>query len=94
MLQKTFTDNYLDQTIVKKIGQIPQYYVENNHPAIINRDIWELVQVEIKKREKMRAKYSSANISSAKLVCKDCGGFFMEKSVANPQYLCKICVSM
>ena len=43
LLQKTFTDNYLEQNIVKNTGQIPQYYVENSHPAIIDKDMWELV---------------------------------------------------
>ena len=40
LLQKTYTENYLEHSIVKKNnGQIPQYYVENNHPAIIERHV-------------------------------------------------------
>jgi site-specific DNA recombinase len=79
LLQKTFTENYLDQTIVKNTGQVPQYYVENSHPAIIERDIWELVQVEMDRRDRLGAKYSAADIFSSKLVCSDCGGFYGKK---------------
>lgn len=79
LLQKTFTENYLDQTIVKNTGQVPQYYVENSHPAIIERDMWELVQVEMKRRDNLGAKYSATDIFSSKLVCSDCGGFYGKK---------------
>jgi len=79
LLQKTFTENYLDQTIVKNTGQVPQYYVENSHPAIIERDMWELVQVEMERRDRLGAKYSAADIFSSKLVCSDCGGFYGKK---------------
>ena len=27
-------------------GEVPQYYVENSHPAIIDPKIWELAQAE------------------------------------------------
>jgi len=79
LLQKTFTENYLDQTIVKNTGQVPQYYVENSHPAIIERDMWELVHVEMERRDRLGAKYSAADIFSSKLVCSDCGGFYGKK---------------
>ena len=79
LLQKTFTDNYLDHSSVKNTGQIPQYYVENNHPAIIERDLWEQVQFEIDRRNKIGAKYSSSDIFASKLICEDCGGFYGKK---------------
>lgn len=79
LLQKTFTDNYLDHTLVKNTGQIPQYYVENNHPAIIDRDMWEQVQVELERRNELGAKYSSTDIFASKLICEDCGGFYGKK---------------
>jgi DNA invertase Pin-like site-specific DNA recombinase len=79
LLQKTFTDNYLDHKMVKNNGQIPQYYVENSHPAIIDRDMWELVQIEIERRDKIGAKYSSSDVFASKLICEDCGGFYGKK---------------
>jgi len=79
LLQKTFTDNYLEHSVVKNTGQIPQYYVENSHPAIIDRDMWEQVQVELGRREALGAQYSSSDIFASKLICEDCGGFYGKK---------------
>lgn len=79
LLQKTYTENYLEHKIVKNNGQIPKYYVENNHPAIIDKDMWDQVQIEIKRRENIGAHYSSIRIFSSKLICGDCGGFYGKK---------------
>ena len=79
LLQKTYTENYLEHKIVKNDGQIPKYYVENNHPAIIDRDTWDQVQIEIQRRESIGAHYSSTDIFSSKLICGDCGGFYGKK---------------
>ena len=79
LLQKTYVDNFLTQNIIKNTGQKPQYYVENSHPSIIDKDMWELVQVELERREKMGSKYSSSDIFSSKLICGDCGGFYGKK---------------
>ena len=91
LLQKTYTDNYLDHTLVKNTGQIPQYYVENNHPAIIDRDMWEQVQVELDRRNQLGAQYSSTDIFASKLICEDCGGFYGKKKWhSNSKYSCFI----
>ena len=37
LLQKKFTDNYLEHSLVKNTGQIPQYYVENSHQQLSRR---------------------------------------------------------
>jgi len=79
LLQKKFTDNYLEHTLIKNTGQIPQYYVENNHPAIIERQLWEQVQIELARRDQMGAQYSSADIFASKLICEDCGSFYGKK---------------
>jgi DNA invertase Pin-like site-specific DNA recombinase len=79
LLQKRFTDNYLNHSVIKNTGQIPQYYVENNHPAIIERDMWEQVQFELGRRSQMGAQYSSSDIFASKLICEDCGGFYGKK---------------
>ena len=79
LLQKTYTENYLEHKIVKNDGQIPKYYVENNHPAIIDKDTWDQVQIEIERRENIGAHYSSTDIFSSKLMCGDCGGFYGKK---------------
>ena len=79
LLQKTYTKNYLDHKMVKNNGEIPQYYVENSHPAIIDKEMWEMVQAEFARRKIIGASYSSKNVFSSKLICEDCGGFYGQK---------------
>ncbi|MCK9293304.1 recombinase family protein [archaeon] len=80
LLQKKYTENFLEQKMVKNTGQVPQYYVENSHPAIIDKDMWEMVQIEIKRRREMVGGFSSANIFAGKIKCADCGGYYGRKT--------------
>src|SRR5690554_5238973 len=79
LLQKTFTVDFLDKKIKKNEGEVPQYYVENSHPAIIDPIEWELVQAEFARRVELGRTYSSKSIFLSKLVCGDCGGFYGQK---------------
>jgi DNA invertase Pin-like site-specific DNA recombinase len=79
LLQKTYTTDYLEHRVEKNRGHLPQYYVENSHPAIIDKEEWEIVQAELMRREKIGAAYSGNSIFSSKLVCGDCGGFYGRK---------------
>lgn len=52
LLQKTYTVDFLTKKRVKNDGEVPQYYVKESHPAIIEREIWEAVQLEMQRRKK------------------------------------------
>ena len=43
-IQKTFTPDFLTKKVVKNTGQVPSYFVEQSHPAIIAPETFELVQ--------------------------------------------------
>ena len=60
-------------------GEVPQYYIEESHDAIISPEEYEEVQAEISRRKKLGRKYSGNTIFSAKIVCGDCGSFFGSK---------------
>lgn len=79
LLQKTYTADYLEHKVEKNKGHLPQYYVENSHPAIIDKEEWEIVQAELMRRERIGAAYSGNSIFSSKLICGDCGGFYGRK---------------
>ena len=64
---------------VKNNGEIPQYYVEGHHEAIIDADTFERVQREMEKRKGMDKKYGGVNPFSAKIKCGDCGGWYGSK---------------
>ena len=51
LLQKTYTVDFLSKKRVNNDGVVPQYYVENNHEAIIPKHLFMLVQEELKKRK-------------------------------------------
>ena len=44
--------DFLTKKRVENNGEVPQYYVEDSHPAIIDKDTWEAVHIKIKRRKK------------------------------------------
>ena len=79
LLQKSFTVDFLEKRMKPIEGEVPQYYVEGNHPAIVDPDEWDHVQTEFARRKALGRAYSGKSVLSAKLVCEDCGGFFGSK---------------
>lgn len=84
LLQKTFVVDVLTHKSKINDGELPQYYVENNHPAIIDRGTWNQVQEELARRSGKRkvkevgttteqGKYSSKFALTDLLICGECG---------------------
>lgn len=86
LTQKTYKDGF---KVVKNGGEMPQFYIENNHPAIISREIWSAVQERSKKMAeiaKVRTPYPLSPFSS-KIKCKECGkGYMRRKNNRNTPY--------
>lgn len=87
LLQKTFTANFLEGKPQKNNGELPQYYIENNHPAIVTREMFHQVQEEIARRKSKRpvtqkhsktnrGKFTSQYALSERLVCGNCGCYY------------------
>ena len=74
LIQKEYTADFLDKTRRKNTGEIPQYYVEEHHEAIIPPDLFDFVQSEIKHREQ-NGKHSGVNIFANKIKCGCCDGW-------------------
>jgi len=79
LLQKKYTVYFLTKKQKVNEGEVPQYYVENSHPAIISSDVFDMVQQEIKRRKTMKNRHSSAGIFSSKIICGECGSSFGSK---------------
>ena len=79
LLQKEFTVDFLQKKMKKNEGEIPQYYVEGNHEAIISPAVFDMVQAELAKRTKGGSRYSGVSIFSNKIKCADCGGWYGSK---------------
>lgn len=58
---------------------VPQYYIANDHEAIIPPEKFKMVQDEMKRREEAGWKAQCVSIFSARIVCGDCGGFYGRK---------------
>ena len=69
--------DFLDKTRRKNTGEIPQYYVEEHHEAIIPPDLFDFVQTEIKARE--NGKHNGVSIFANKIKCGCCGGWYGAK---------------
>ena len=79
LLQKEFTVDFLQKKMKKNEGEVPQYYVEGNHEAIISPAVFDMVQAELARRSKGGTRYSGVSIFSNKIKCADCGGWFGSK---------------
>ena len=78
-IQKTFTPDFLTKKAVKNCGQVPSYFVEQSHPAIIDPAVFEMVQREMERRTREGGRYSGVSIFSGKTRCGECGGYFGSK---------------
>ena len=83
LLQKTYTVDYLSKKRIKNNGIMPQYYVENDHEAIIPKDIFMRVQDELVRRRLVKVSpngrkhgFSSNHVFSQMIVCGECGELF------------------
>ena len=78
LLQKTYTADFLTKKQVVNHGEIPQYFVEDNHEAIIEPEVFDRVQDMIQQRTAQKH-YSGVTIYSSKIRCGSCGGLFGSK---------------
>ena len=80
LLQKKYTVDFLTKKQKVNEGEVPQYYVEGSHPAIISAVDFDAVQAEIARRQALGRSYSGSNIFASKLICGDCGCFYGKKT--------------
>ena len=83
LLQKTYTADCLSHKVMKNRGERTMYYVSDCHPAIIDRNTFNLVQQEMKRRTAKRrisdrcvteqGRYSSKYALTELMICGECG---------------------
>ena len=79
LLQKSITVDFLTKKIKANDGEVPQYYVEGDHEAIIQPEIFDRVQILMEARSGGRNRNSSVNVLSGKIKCGDCGSWYGSK---------------
>ena len=76
-LQKTYTEDYLAGIRKKNEGQLPQYFIENNHEPIVSKKVFYLVQAERQRRKEYHEKYRNMGLLfSTEIVCGCCGSLY------------------
>ena len=64
-------------------GERLQYYTENSHPAIIDRDTFERVQALLQKKAQKEKKRREKSPLALKIGCGNCGTVFQRRSSQN-----------
>ena len=84
LLGKTYVEDCISKKVRVNAGERPQYYVENNHPAIIDAATFARVQEELARRASKRkvkqtgttteqGKYCGKYALTELLICGECG---------------------
>jgi len=79
LLQKTFCTDFLTKKMKVNEGEVPQYYVENSHPAIVTKEMFEEVQQELARRKAQGRNHRGTSCFAGKLVCECCGQLYGSK---------------
>jgi len=72
ILQKTYTPDFLTKKRKTNNGEVPKYYVENSHEAIVTQEQYDIVQQELKNSNRRNCK----GLFAGKLICFECGSTF------------------
>lgn len=75
--QKYFTDDLMKKKKRKNNGQLPQYYIKEDHIPIISRETFAAAQAEIERR-KLK---NPVSCFSKKIVCEICTRTFTRKKI-------------
>lgn len=80
ILQKYFTPDHLKKGTIRNNGQVDSYYIEDHHPAIIPKGMWDDVQKELRARAEAKGnikgqekKYQKRYPLTGMLYCSKCG---------------------
>ncbi len=90
LMQKTFTENCITKKVKRNRGEMAKFLIPNNHPAIVDKDTFKLVQTEISRRNSKRktsadtiteqGKYSGKFALSELLFCGECGSPYRRRT--------------
>ncbi len=86
MLQKYFVGDLLNKRQKLNNGELPKYFVENTHDAIIDKTTFDKVQSEFRIRSESRN-----SVFAQKLKCSSCGEDYIRNTCGKPAYKLWVC---
>ncbi len=84
--KKTYTPDYLTHAKKYNRGEEALVVIQNHHPPIIDRELWNTVQAELKKRNvhgELGSGHSNRYVFSGKIKCGECGASFVSRKKYN-----------
>ncbi len=81
--KKTFTPDYLTHKKKYNRGDEEKIYIKDHHEAIIDRDLWNRTQAELKRRSPsavQKSRHSNRYWCSGKICCGECGSRFVSRT--------------
>ena len=80
LAQKKYVSDHLTKKLITNWGQLPKYYAENTHPAIIDQETFDKAQVLLASKRKTSGKKEKAVYAfTEKIVCDKCGKHYNRK---------------
>ncbi len=99
LMQKYYVEDYLTKKLKKNKGERDMYFVADDHEAIIPKDEWNAVQMEIKRRYEYM---EEANVHcygpdgspfTVRVLCGQCGEIYRRNKRCNKEYIYWICAN-
>ena len=89
--QKTYMTEALPRRCLRNRGEHTQYYVEDAHPAIVDRETFAAVQALLRMRGRGHVQHTvQTSPMAAKIVCGKCGAWFRRKQTGGGYvYACR-----
>ena len=79
LLQKTYTPQMLPLRNIPNKGELDKYYVTNTHEAIIDKEVFELVQQRMKQNTNNNKSASVKHFFTGMIECGECGWTYKRK---------------
>jgi DNA invertase Pin-like site-specific DNA recombinase len=79
LLQKAYTVDHLSKLRKANRGELPMYFSEGTHPAIVGQDTFDAAQAIMAGRRRPNMAYLERYPFSSKIVCASCGHFYIRK---------------
>ena len=81
LLQKVYRENHLTKKMRPNTGELPQYFVEDDHPAVVSRETFAAVQKELERRAEEKAPtVGTTSVFTGKIRCSCCGKNYHRKT--------------
>lgn len=88
ILQKTYTADFLTKRMEENKGHLEQYYIKDDHDALIDKELWKATQQEIERRRqymethgiRTMGRYTDTQPFSNRVFCGVCGNVYWRRT--------------